>query len=491
MATYLQPQVIYVALRAAFGVGLAVSLVACSNLTPINERPSLALPDSLLISKKKVIKKANQAEPISSEKLQQWWESLQDPSLNRLIAEALANNQDMAIAAARIAEARATAQVASANRAPTLDANFASSRTRLSESAGKVGPGAAVANNDFQLGLTAAYEVDFWGKYQNADRAAQARLLAQEANRHIVQSGLVANVVQTYCSLLALDSQIALTNKLRTTRKNYLELLNKRLAAGMSNQIEINTAKAENAQVLANLTQLQMSRSNLEATLAALLGRSPKDISQPEIAREKLDKLYKKVRPAVELPSELLQRRPDILAAEANLLAANADVSQAKALYFPSLRLTTSIGHESRQLEDLFSPSALLWNLAASVTQPIFRAGSLDAVVNGANARKTQAQAQYVQTVQGAFRDVHEALGNMQSWSSGQLEAKHRYQLARDSQRLVAMRQQSGLVSNLELLNAERDQLQAQNALIDNQRGHLLAMVALYKALGGGWGGVN
>lgn len=477
-------------LRRIVLVGLAASLSACAAVGPQYEKPALNLPATLQgDSRDSETKKGKKAQHIAAKDLQQWWLRVQDSALSNLLKEALENSQDLNLAAARIAEARASEQVVDANRYPSVDANFSSSRNRLSSAAGKVASGAQVANNDFQLSVQASYEVDFWGKYKNADNAARARLLAIEANQGVVQSSLVASIVQSYGNLRAVDEQVVVQGKLLKTRQEYVSLLEKRAAAGVANGIEVNAAKAERAQAASSLAQLTLSRGNLESGLALLLGRSPQEIAKPTIVRgNSVGKLVQRLQVVQELPSELLERRPDIIAAEANLMAANADVAQAKAAYFPSLRLTTSLGLESRKLEDLFSPSALLWNLAANVTQPIFRAGAIGAVVDGANARKAQAQAQYVQAVQGAFRDVHDALGNTQSFANQQKEASQRYSLLKDTRRLIDLRYQSGASAYMEVLNAERDMLQTQISLIENQRAHFASVVGLYKVLGGGWG---
>lgn len=469
-------------LRRIMVIALAASLSACAAVGPQYEKPVLDLPVTM--------QGETSTKPlIAAKDLQQWWLRLEDGALSALLKEALENSQDLRLAAARIAEARASEQVAQAHRYPSLDANFSSSRHRLSTQVGKVANGAQVANNSFQIGLQASYEVDFWSKYKSADNAARARLLAQEANQGIVQSSLVSAVVQSYGNLRAVDEQIAVQQSLLKTRQEYVSLLEKRLAAGVANQAELNAAQAERAQMASSLEQWNLNRNNLESGLAFLLGRSPKEIATPNIPRgSSVESLVQRLQVVQELPSELLARRPDIIAAEANLQAANADVAQAKAAYFPSLRLTTNLGHESRKLADLFSPSALLWNVAASLTQPIFRAGAIDAVVDGANARKAQAQALYVQAVQGAFRDVHDALGNTQSFANQHKEASLRYRLSSDTRRLIDLRYKNGASAYVELLNAERDMLQTKLSLIENQRAHFASVVGLYKVLGGGWG---
>ena len=222
--------------------------------------------------------------------------------------------------------------------------------------------------------------------------------------------------------------------------------------------------------------------------MAVLLGRSPAAVAAPVIARGKnIDGLYGQLNVPADLRSDLLERRPDIVSAEQSLIAANADIGQAKAQYFPSLKLSSGVGYESQSLKDLINPAAMLWNIGANLTQPVFRAGAIGAVVSGAEARKTQALAQYVQTVQGAFKDVHDSLTNIAADEQIYTAGQRRVAALKDSLRLAELRYKNGYSSYLEVLNAQRDLWQAQVTLIDTQRAHLSAVVSLYKAMGGGW----
>lgn len=443
--------------------------------------PELALPGSLS-SGAPAAQLATQTDYLA------WWKSWHDPVLDQLLDEATQNNQDLALAAARIEEARALVATSHANHYPTLDLAGAATRTRTSENAGKLGPTANPISRDYQLSLNAAYEIDFWGKYAKADAAARARLLAQQANRGVVQSSLYANLAQTYFTLRAQDAQAQLAASTLKTRQENLRLQQKRLAAGSIGQLDFHLAESESAASEIALAQAQQVLANSESALAVLLGRSPAQIGQPGIARgSDITRLYQQLRLPAELPSALLMRRPDIIAAEQGLLATQADLAQARTAYFPSIRLATSVGYESRVFQDLFNPASLLWNLGASLAQPIFRGGSIDANVAGATARSAQARAQYVQSVQGAFREVHDALTNSNAGAQVVLAGQKRVAALQESLRLADLRYQNGYSGYLEVLGAQRDLFQAQNALIDNQRAHLVAVVALYKAVGGGW----
>ncbi|MFZ6767825.1 efflux transporter outer membrane subunit [Undibacterium sp. Di26W] len=455
-------------------------LAGCASVGPNYQRPALDTPTSLgsIATQNKLAA----ADYIS------WWKSFQDPTLNSLLDEAAANNQDLVLAAGRIEEARAVAVGTNSNRYPSVDANLSASRSRTSENAGKLGAGANPVSKDFQIGLTASYEVDFWGKLARADEAARARLLAQEANRGLVQSSLYANVAQTYFSLRAGDAQLALADSTLKTRQENLRLQQKRYTAGAVGELDLHVAESETAAAEISYAQAKQAVSNTESALAVLLGRSATAIAQPVIARgNSIDGLYQQLTVPSDLPSDLLNRRPDILVAEQNLVAANADIGQAKSQYFPSVKLTTTAGYESRVFQDLLNPASLLWNLGASLAQPVFRAGAIGAVVAGAEARKTQALAQYVQAVQGAFHDVHDALNNTAANEQVNAASERRVVALKDSLRLADLRYKNGYSSFLEVLNAQRDLFQAQSSLIDTKRAHLSSIVSIYKAVGGGW----
>jgi multidrug efflux system outer membrane protein len=456
---------------------LSLSLAGCISVGPDYQRPQLDLPQAT------ATQTAKQAE------LKNWWKGLKDPVLDQLIAESLQQNQDLLIATARIDEAKATAGIAMANRFPTVDATLAASRSRTSENSGKLPSNANPIAKDYQFGLSAAYELDLFGKLSRADEAAKARLVASEANRGTVHLSLISNVAQTYFSLRAFDAQLAFAETTLKSRQENLTLQRKRHAAGAIGDIDLHYAESELAAGEISFSQAKQALRNVESALAVLLGRSPKQVMNPEIARGlTIQQLVQNLPSATELPSDLLARRPDVAAAEQGLVAANADVGQAKAAYFPSLRLTTSLGRESRVLEDLFSPASLLWNVASSLAQPVFRAGAVGAVVDGAEARKRQALGQYVQTVQNAFRDVHDSLNNAASNAEIDASTQSRLTAVRETYRLSNLRYQSGYSAYVEVLNAQRDLMQAEIAAIDSQRAKLSSGVALYKAVGGGWG---
>jgi multidrug efflux system outer membrane protein len=462
---------------------LPIGLLACSSVPGSAPLPAFDLPATLTPDGV-----ATSLGPRASVDAHQWWQHLQDPVLDALMAEALANNQDLALAAGRVAEARALLAASSASHYPTLDANASANKSRTSQETSKLPAGANPVARNVQLGLTAAYEIDFWGKLAAADGAARARLLAGSANRAALQMSLQAELAQRYLALRAADARLTLAQAVLDGRTENRRLQQLRLAAGLVGQLEKNTADLELASAQAALTQVRQQVANGETALALLLGRKPQALTTPHIARGKaLAELLQNLRLPAELPANLLAQRPDIVAAEQNLLASRADLAQARALYFPSVRLAATLGREARNWSDLFDPKALLWNLGSTVTAPLFRGGALDAGQALASAREQQAVAQYRQSVHNAFADVHLALTNLSANAELAHDASDRLASLQASERLAQLRLAKGYGNKLDYLNAVRERLLADSALQEARMGHLQAMVALYRALGGGW----
>lgn len=458
----------------------ACAITACG-ITPVGpdyKRPAMDVPATLSVNGS-----ATQVDWLS------WWKGFHDPVLDGLLAEAASNSQDLALATARIAEARATLDQNQANFYPSVDLNASTTRRRASENAASFStPGADPHSNDRQLGLTASYEIDFWGRYARADEAARARLLSQAASRGTVLTTLYANVAQSYFALRGLDAQTTLAEQTLATRQENLRLQKRRFDAGVIGELDMRQAESEAAGIEATLQQTRQSRSNAESALAVLLGRKPSDIVHPVLARgAELGTLYAAQPIPADLPSDVLTRRPDVVSAEQSLIAANADIGQARAAYFPKFSLTAGLGQQSKDMSTLFDPASLFWNLVGNLTQPIFRGGALQAVEAAANARQQQAVATYTQTVQNAFRDVHDALNNVSTGNEITATTAKRIAALRDTLRLADLRYKGGYSSYLDVLNAQRDLMQAESGLIDAQRTQLNAVVSLYKALGGGW----
>jgi multidrug efflux system outer membrane protein len=423
---------------------------------------------------------------------ERWWTLYADPTLERLVDEGLANNRDLAIAAARIDEAQALLQIADADRAPGIGATFDRDRTRSSaRSAMPLPPGVPLARNTNRAAINIAYELDLWGRLRGASNAARADLLATEAARETVRIALVNRIVRSYYALLALDAQVAVTQRTLELRARDLGLQRKRYDAGLIADFNLRQLEAEIAAARAELPVLQQRRTAEEIALVTLLGRTPKAIVEEPVAVS-ADQAGLAVTAIPEgLPSDLLLRRPDIIDAEQRLAAANARIGVARASLFPRISLTGLLGAESASLADLFSAPARIWQLAFGLAQPIFQGGRLNAEVELVRARERQALAQYQLTVQTAFGEVREALSAQTRSREAYSAETERAAALGETLRLARIRFENGLSSQLEVLDAERNLLQAELKRIDALRSQRIAVADLVRALGGGWSGVT
>jgi outer membrane protein, multidrug efflux system len=421
-----------------------------------------------------------------------WWKSFNDPVLETLMQEAAQNSSDLKIASARIEEARAVLDANQINFFPTLDAAGSASQRRTSENSATFRPGVNLNSRDQQFGLTAGYEIDFWGKFARADDAARARLLGQTAAKGTVLVTLYSSIAQTYFSLRASDAQLALAKETHAIRLENLRIQKVRFTGGVAGELDLRQAESEALNLQASVKTAEQAQRNIEFALALLLGRQPAAIQNPVIARgSSIESLYAKQLVPAGLPSDVLNRRPDLIAAENALIAADADIALAKTAYYPRLSLTASFGQQSKDLSNLLNPASLFWNLVGNLAQPIFRAGAVDAAVAAANARQKVALAQYTLAVQAAFKDIHDALNNTDANRDINNIALKRIESLKNSLRLSDLRYEGGYSSYLEVLSAQRDLVQAQTFLVETQRAQLIAVVGVYRAVGGGWNGLN
>jgi multidrug efflux system outer membrane protein len=458
---------------------LAAALAGCA-LGPDYRRPAAELPASWQQA-------PDHGAAVMGER---WWTLYSDPVLDRLIEEALAGNPDLALAAARVDEARALARVADSEAVPAIDAGFQRDRTRSSSrSSTPLPPNVPLERNNYRAQVNVAYEVDLWGRLRSASEAARAELLATQAARETVRITLATEVARAYYTLIGLDAQVEATRRSLGLRNEALGLQKVRHQAGLINDLNLRQLEAEVAAARAQLPQLVGTRTNQELSLAVLLGRSPRAIMEGTVARgADRGELAPTVVPEG-LPSDLLLRRPDVVTAEQQLIAANARISAARASLFPRIALTGLLGSESASLGDLFSGPARIWQLAFGLAQPIFQGGRLFGEIEAVEARERQAVAQYQKTLQEAFREVRQAL-NVQARAREAFEAETaRVTALTDAYRLARIRYENGLLSQLEVMDAERNLLQAQLNRTDALRLQRAAVADIVKALGGGWQG--
>lgn len=456
---------------------MPVLLASCST-GPEYQRPEAELPAAWSGAPANAVKAPGE----------RWWALYRDPALDKLVDEALAQNRDLARAAARVDEARALAGVADAQRWPTVNANAQRDRVRSSErSSFPLPPTVPLERNNYRAQLNVSYELDLWGRLSSASRAARAELLATQSAQDTIRIALTAGVVQSYYALQSFDGQIEATRRSLALREDNLRLQRIRRDAGLIGDFDLRQLEAEVAAARAQLPALERARAAQESALAVLLGRSPKDISTGTIARS-TDRVEPPL-PVVPdgLPSDLLLRRPDIVEAEQRLIAANARISVVRANLFPNIALTGFLGSESAALTDLFTGPARIWQLAFALAQPIFQGGRLFREVEVVEARERQAIAGYQKTVQEAFREVRDGLSG-QARSREVFEAETaRAAALREALRLARIRYENGLVSQLEVLDAERNLLGAELNRLEALRSQRAAVADLVRALGGGW----
>lgn len=457
------------AVKVILSVAAIATLAACQSVD--TKLPPVELP---------------QATVESVPGIDRWWTQFNDPRLTALIEEAFAANLDLGIAVQRIAEARANLGIARSFLYPTVDAYAAADRTRLSAASNGefAGP---LSTNRFGVGVQASYEVDLAGRVRAGVRAAQSTLLATRYNTEAVRAVLSAQVASTYFTLLALDAELRISRDTLGIRDESVKLQQQRYEAGLIGEYDLKLAQADRASVAASVPPLERARAQTEAALAVLLGRSARGVFTPVIPRE--TSLEAAVVPEVPagLPSDILARRPDIRQAEARLAAANARVDEARAQYFPSLLLTGYYGSESADLANLFSGPALVYSIAARALQPLFSGGRITSQVDAAKAREQQLELEYVQTVQAAFRDAHDALVAASSARQSLTAQTERRDLYAQALSLADLRYRSGYVSYIDVLDTQRNLLEAERQRVLALRERQLALVDLYKAIGGGW----
>jgi multidrug efflux system outer membrane protein len=409
---------------------------------------------------------------------QAWWEVFADDTLKGLIDEALRNSYDVRLAGWRVEEARAAAGISSAQRWPQVQAGAGWSRGRSSQ---LVVPGART--DDFvDANVGVSWEIDLWGRIRRLNEAARAQYLATEEARRGVLLSLVSDVATTYFQLRELDLELEIARRSAEAFQGTYDLFNRRLESGIASGLETTSAGATLAATKAAIPDLERLIQAQENRLSFLLGRNPGPIPR---GNPLADQLLPPEIPAG-LPSDLLQRRPDLRAAEQQLVAANAEVGVAVANFFPRISLTGAFGGVAPQLSDLFGDGKS-WSLGGGLLTPVFQGKRLGEERRAAEARWEQAKVQYEASVTNAFVEVStalEAYRKLAEIEDEQARAASSYRQAVD---LSNERYLSGLSDYLEVLQAQQQQLVAESSLARTRFDRLASLVQLYKALGGGW----
>ncbi len=453
---------------------IALMLTSCM-MGPNYQRPAVDSPQTWRFEDKEAKDTANTA----------WWEQFNDPVLNDLILTALRENKDVKTAAAKVEQFIGQYGTTRAALFPQVSAGATYGRQRSSELTGPTPlehTGVDPTFNSSQLFLNASWEIDLWGKLRRSTEAARADLLSTEEARRTVILTLVTSVASTYIDLRDLDKQLEIARQTAKSREESYNLFKLRFEGGVISELELNQVKSEYEQALSTIPQFEKSIAQTENSLCTLLGRNPGAIARGKT----IDHLTLPAVPSG-LPSDILTNRPDIREAEQNLISANANIGVAKALYFPSISLTGLLGLESKDLSDLFKGPAKTWSWAVPASMPIFTAGQIAGQVKAAEALQQQALFTYEKSIQEAFREVDDALID-QKKSREQLAAQgQQVESLKNYARIARLRYDNGYTSYIEVLDAERSLFNAELSYAQTQGTLFLALVNLYKSMGGGW----
>ncbi len=455
---------------------LALTLLACAStgctLGPDYVRPDIDAPQSFRYAG---VAKQEAAPASTLAALPRWWQRFEDPHLDALVSEGLAANHDLRIATARVDEFAARADGTRAQGLPQVGYGVG---------AGRQDTGSGAPRGSYSAILSASWELDLWGRLRRENEAARANLLATEQARMGVALTLVSAIVSSYVTLLDLDRRLDISEETLEGRRRNVEVFQMRFDGGAVSEFELMQVTAEYETAAGSIPELKQTIAQQEHALSALIGRNP----GPILRSTSMQALRTPPVPAG-LPSDLIARRPDILQSEQQLVAANAQVGVARALYFPSLSLTGSGGSASTELGDLFSGPARTWSFVGQLLGPIFAGGAINSVNRQAEARREQALAGYQQSIQNAFRDVDDSLVAIQSKKELVASLERRVAALTRAVELSRERYDNGYSDYLSVLDTERSLFSAQQALSAAKGDGYRALVGLYRALGGDWVG--
>jgi multidrug efflux system outer membrane protein len=413
-----------------------------------------------------------------------WFEVFQDEQLRQLLTAALQNNYDIREAAARVEEARALLGITRADQLPTVTTSGGVTTQRTSAN------GAFTLPQNLNLTRTygsvgsnlLSYEVDLWGRLRNATAAARADMLASEENRKTIVTGVVSDVTSAYYDLLELDAELEIAKRTLASRESSLRLIESREKVGLASTLEVRQGQQLVQVAGESLPVIEQQIALTENRLRLLVGELPGPVARTQL-------LAQKQLPAVPagMPSALLERRPDIRAAEQTLVASNARIAVARAAYFPTISLTGLLGFQSNQLGSLFTGPNKAWQFAPQLTQPVFTGGRLRSNVQFARAQQDVAVVQYQRTIQTAFREVSDSLVQYETVGHVRSQQEALVATLQDRSRLSYVRYRGGVATLLDALDADRDLFDAELRLAQLRRDELATVVHLYRALGGGW----
>jgi NodT family efflux transporter outer membrane factor (OMF) lipoprotein len=459
---------------------LAIFLTACT-VGPNYHRPAVQIPENFRAPEPLPPPKAESLADLK------WFEVFKDDQLQSLIRTALEQNYDLRAAVANVEAARANLGITRSRQYPNVSASGDVQFTRLSRDGAFPLPANFVTSQNRNWGEASlnllSFEVDIWGRLRRSTEAARANLLSADENRKAVITTLVGDVATDYFTLRELDYELEISQRTLGTRQESLRLIQSRQGGGISTLLDLRQGEQLVYTASETIPTLQQQIEQTENQISLLLARNPAGVVRGRGLTEQ------ELPPDVPtgLPSTLLERRPDIRAAEQNLVAANANIGVAKAAYFPQISLSGLLGGQSSQLSSLFSGPHSAWSFVPQISQPIFTAGRLKSTVRLAEAQQQGALIQYEKTIQTAFTEVSNALIAHQRVRESRVQQEALVTALRDRTRLAYVRYEGGVDTLLNALDADRDLFQAELTLSQIRLNELVSVVQLYKALGGGW----
>ena len=410
-----------------------------------------------------------------------WWQVFHDDTLQNLIRTALTNNYDLRIAVTRVEQARAVAAQARAGFFPQFD--YAVNASRAKNVANNMPSPTGTIGSAFSADASASWEIDLWGQIRRLNESARAQFLASQEARRDVMISLIAQVAQDYFQLLALDRQLEIARQSTNSFGQSLKIFNERLQGGVTSELETSSAEALMDSAAATIPELEQQIAMQENQLSILLGQNPGAILRGNSSLEE------QMSPEVPagLPSALLERRPDIREAEQQLRSANAQVGVAVANFFPQLNLTGLFGEVSPELSAFTSGGDVAWSTAAGLTGPLFHGGQLQAQYAQAHAAREQFALQYQAAVLNAFQEISDALISREKLADARTQQSRAVDAYKEAVKISMERYRLGHADYYEVLQEQQLLFPAENALVQTQLNQLLAVVQLYRALGGGW----
>ena len=463
---------------ALLACALATALTGCVTLGPDYQRPDVAMPQAWRTGL------PNARDVVNTE----WWQGLGDPALDMLISEAIDANKDLQLATLRVEEFDAKLGIARAEGRPQVGYSASAQRKRYSEELPgpvnkKDGGGfdRVTNQNAFEVGTNFSWELDLWGRVRRAKESARADVMASEDARRAMMLTVVTSVATSYVQLLALDHQLELAQQAEKNRSDALALVQKKYEGGAASRLDVAKARAAMYDVAVAVPALERQVAELENATSLLLGRNPGPIKRSTLLAMKLPPV-----PAG-IPSDILERRPDVMEAEQNLVSANAKIGVAKAEYFPRISLTGLLGLGSTEADTLLQRSAMTDSIGAGLLGTIFSGGRIKGDIRASEAVQKQMLVKYQQAIQTALREVEDAL--VFNAKAGEIANAGSQQLAalRDAVQLSEARYDGGQSSFIDVLDAQQDLYDAQDEQVGRDRDTYLALISIYKAMGGGW----